>query len=109
MKVRVSGKQIEIGAALPDEVQRRLEAAVSKHFDGGADATVVFSHDGPFFRADSTVHLDSGVVMKAEGDGKDAYLAFDSSVDHLEKQLRRYKRKLKNHHEKKRAPKADSA
>lgn len=105
MKVRVSGKQVEIGAALPEEVRTRLETAISKHFDGGADATVVFSHDGPFFRANSTVHLDTGVVMKAEGDGKDAYLAFDSSLEHLEKQLRRYKRKLKNHHEKNRAPK----
>jgi ribosomal subunit interface protein len=99
MKVRVSGKQVEIGAALPEDVRMRLEAAILKHFDGGAEANVVFSHDGPFFRADSTVHLDSGVVMKAEGDGKDAYLAFDSSLVHLEKQLRRYKRKLKNHRE----------
>jgi ribosomal subunit interface protein len=99
MKVRVSGKQVEIGAALPEDVRSRLEASVSKHFDGGAEANVVFSHDGPFFRANSTVHLDSGVVMKAEGDGKDAYLAFDSSLGHLEKQLRRYKRKLKHHRE----------
>ena len=109
MKVRVSGKQFEIGAALPEEVRVRVEAVVSKHFDGGADANVVFSHDGPFCRADATVHLDSGVVMKAEGDGKDAYLAFDSSLDHLEKQLRRYKRKLKTHREKTRAPKGQPA
>ncbi len=109
MKVRVSGKQFEIGVALPEDVRARLEVVVSKHFDGGADANVVFSHDGPFFRADTTVHLDSGVVMKAEGDGKDAYLAFDSSLDHLEKQLRRYKRKLKNHHEKNRASKGQPA
>jgi ribosome hibernation promoting factor len=109
MKVRVSGKQIEIGAALPKEVRSRLETAVSKHFDGGADANVVFSHDGPFFRADCAVHLDSGAVMKAEGEGKDAYLAFETVLDRLEKQLRRYKRKLKNHHEKKRAPKGQPA
>ncbi|HEX3675063.1 MAG TPA: ribosome-associated translation inhibitor RaiA [Rhizomicrobium sp.] len=109
MKVRVSGKQVEIGAALPEEVRGRLETAVLKHFDGGADAHVVFSHDGPFFRADVTVHLDTGAVMKGEGDGKDAYLAFDSSLERLEKQLRRYKRKLKNHHDKNRAPKGQPA
>jgi ribosomal subunit interface protein len=109
MKVRVSGKQIEIGAALPEDVRVRLEATVSKHFDGGADANVVFSHDGPFYRADCTVHLDTGVVLKAEGNGKDAHLAFDSGLDHLEKQLRRYKRKLKNHHDKNRAPKGQPA
>jgi len=109
MKVRVSGKQVELGAALPEDVRARLETTVSKHFDGGADAHVIFSHDGPFFRADCTVHLDSGVVMKADGDGKDAYLAFDSTLEHLEKQLRRYKRKLKNHHDRKNAPKGETA
>jgi ribosome-associated translation inhibitor RaiA len=36
--------------------------------------------------------------MKAEGTGKDAYLAFSAMLEHLEKQLRRYKRRLKNHH-----------
>jgi ribosomal subunit interface protein len=50
------------------------------------------------FRADGTVHLDSGPVMKAEGIGRDAYLAFSAMLEHLEKQLRRYKRRLKNHH-----------
>lgn len=88
---------MEVGAALPEQVRARLETAVSKHFDGGAAANVVFSRDGPFFRADCQVHLDSGAVLKAEGDGKDAYLAFDSGLVHLEKQLRRYKRKLKSH------------
>lgn len=98
MNVRVSGKQLEIGTALPGKVRAELETAAAKHFDGGAEASVVFSHDGPMFRADGTVHLDSGPVMKAEGIGRDAYLAFSAMLEHLEKQLRRYKRRLKNHH-----------
>jgi ribosomal subunit interface protein len=109
MKVRVSGKQMGIGTALPAQVRARIEVALEKHFDGGAHAHVIFSHEGPFVRADCAVHLDSGVTMKAEGIGKDAYLAFDSNLEHLEKQLRRYKRKLKNHHEKKRALKGQPA
>jgi len=98
MNVRVSGKQLEIGTALPEKVRAELETVAAKHFDGGAEANVVFSHEGPTFRADGTVHLDSGPVMKAEGTGKDAYLAFSAMLAHLEKQLRRYKRRLKNHH-----------
>jgi len=103
MKIRVTGKQIEIGEALPEKVRERLAAAVAKHFDGGADASVVFSKERFAFRADCTVHLDSGIVLKSEGKDADAHRAFEFSLEHLEKQLRRYKRKLKNHHEKPRA------
>ena len=100
MNVRVSGKQIEIGEALPVKVRERLAPAIAKHFDGDASAQVVFAHEGPGYRADCTVHLTSGVVHKAEGAGKDVHAAFDAVMEHLEKQLRRYKRRLKNHHQK---------
>jgi ribosomal subunit interface protein len=100
MKVRVSGKQIEIGEALPEKVTARIENAIGKHFDGGADAHIVFSHEGINFRCDCSAHLDSGVVLKADGNGVDAYRAFDEALERLEKQIRRYKRRLKNHHEK---------
>ncbi|HUJ03172.1 MAG TPA: ribosome-associated translation inhibitor RaiA [Rhizomicrobium sp.] len=100
MKVRVSGKQIEIGDALPGKVRERLAAAVEKHFDGGADANVVFSRERYVFRSDCTLHLDSGVVLKSEGKDSDAHRAFDAALEHMEKQVRRYKRRLKNHHDK---------
>jgi ribosomal subunit interface protein len=103
MRVKVSGKQIQIGETLPAGVRVRLTEAVAKHFDGGADANVVFSHDGPFYRVDCTLHLDSHTVIKSEGEGADAHRAFDAAFLHIEAQLRRYKRKLKNHHAKARA------
>jgi len=103
MKLRVSGKQFEVGDALPEMVRKRLESVVGKLFDGGAESSVVFSHEGPWFRADCTTHLDSGVVLKSEGSAADAYRAFDEAVDRLERQIRRYKRRLKNHHERTRA------
>ena len=100
MRIRISGKQVELGQTLPIGVKARLEQAIAKHFDGNAQAHIVFSHDGPFFRADCTVHLDSKTVLSAEGDGPDAHRAFDVAFAHIEKQLRRHKRKLKNHHPK---------
>ena len=81
MKVRVSGKQIEIGEALPVKVRERLAAAIAKHFDGGADASVVFSKERYAFRADCTVHLDSGVILKSEGKHAEAHRAFDAALD----------------------------
>jgi ribosomal subunit interface protein len=98
MKVRVSGKQVEIGEALPTHVRAQLELAIGKYFDGGVDANVVFSHEGAFYRAACSAHLDSGTILKAEGEGADAYRAFDTALEHIEKQVRRYMRKLKSHH-----------
>jgi ribosomal subunit interface protein len=103
MKLRVSGKDMEVGSGLPEQVRQRLELVVGKHFGGGAESKVVFSHEGPGYRADCTTHLDSGVVMKAEGTAADAQHAFDAAAAKLESQIRRYKRRLKNHHEKPRA------
>lgn len=109
MKVRVSGKQIEIGSALPGHVRQRLEAALTKHFDGGAEANVVFSHEGAGFRADCTAHLDAGAVLNAQGEAADAHHAFEAALEKLEKQIRRYKRKLRNHHEKAKLPREAGA
>jgi ribosomal subunit interface protein len=102
-QVRVSGKQIEIGTSLPEHVQAKLQEILSKYFDRGIKANVVFSHDGPFYRADCVIHLDSGVMLKAHGEGADIHRSFAAALDHVEKQARRYKRKLKNHHDKARA------
>jgi ribosomal subunit interface protein len=109
MKVRVSGKQLDIGEALPQKVRSRLEVVVEKHFKGGAEASVVFSHEGSGFRADCTTHLDAGIVLNAEGVDSDVQRAFDAALVHLEKQIRRYKRRHKNHHERARTPKGASA
>ncbi|HEX3664542.1 MAG TPA: ribosome-associated translation inhibitor RaiA [Rhizomicrobium sp.] len=109
MKVRVSGKQIEIGAALPDHVRERLEVTVAKHFDRGAETNVVFSHEGSGYRADCTMHLDTGVILIAQADAQDAHQAFEAALEKLEKQIRRHKRKLRNHHEKAKLPKEAEA
>ena len=105
MQIRVSGKQIAIGEALPELVRERLAAAVEKHFDGRAEGHVVFAHEGPGYRADCTVHLSAGAVLKSHAVGSDPRLAFDGALEHLEKQVRRYKRKLKNHHLRPKTPK----
>jgi ribosomal subunit interface protein len=109
MKVRVSGKQIEIGSALQEHVRLRLEIVLTKHLDRGADTHVVFSHEGSGYRSDCTMHLDSGVVLNAEGDAHDAHHAFDAALEKLEKQIRRHKRKLRNHHDKAKLPKEADA
>ncbi len=99
MQIRVAAKQIDIGEALPEEVRAKLTAAISKHFDRDADAHVTFTKERTAFRADCSVHLSSGTTMQARGTGADAHKAFDMALDHLEKRVRRYTRRLKNHHD----------
>ena len=99
MHIRVAGKQIEIGEALPQHVRERLSATVEKLFDRDVEANVTFAKERNGFRADCMVHLSSGASMQAQGIGQDARQAFDSALDHLDKRVRRYKRRLKNHHD----------
>src|SRR6185312_5445527 len=99
MSFRVSGKNIEGGEALRDRITARVEEAIGKYFDGGGysgHATV--GKDGFGFRTEYVLHLDSGVVLSADAIDADAYISATLAADHLEKQLRRYHRKLKDHH-----------
>ena len=97
MQIQITGHQIDIGDALRTHVRDELEAAVSKYFDRPGEAHVTFSRSGPAFHVDCRVHLSSGLLLNAKHEGHDIYPTFDGAKDRLEKQLRRYKRRLKNH------------
>ena len=98
MDIQVSGKNIDLGDALQTHVSDKLADSVRKYFDRGAEASVTFSKERHLIECDVTAHLASGVFLAAHGEAGDAYGAFDDSVEKLEKRIRRYKRRLKNHH-----------
>ncbi len=97
MGLRISGKNIDIGDSLRGRVEERIAQAIGKYVDGGFDANVTVEREGSGFRSDAKVHLDTGIVLRGEGRGQDAYQSFDDAAEHIEKRLRRYKRKLKDH------------
>lgn len=98
MSLRVSGKNINIGEALRLHVTERLEAATSKYFDGSVSGHVTIAPEGSGFRADCSLHLTSGIVLQADGRAQEPYACFDQAADRIEKRLRRYKSRLKDHH-----------
>lgn len=100
MNLRVSGKNMDVGDALREKAQDHLASALSKYFDGGYDGHLTVEHEGSGYRADCVVHLDTGVVLRSTATSADAVSAFETSAGHLEKRLRRYKRKLKSHRRK---------
>ncbi len=98
MRIQVSGKQIDTGEALRSHVEERLVEAVGKYFDRPVEAVVIFSKDRHEFVTDASVHLSTGMTVQAKGRANEIYAAFENAVDRMEKQLRRYKRRLKDHH-----------
>jgi ribosomal subunit interface protein len=99
MSFRVSGKNIEVGEALRQRITNRVLVSVGKYFEGGGfsgHATVGKEAFG--FHTECVLHLDSGVVLRADAMAADANLSADQAADHLDKQLRRYHRKLKDYH-----------
>ena len=97
MPFRISGKNIDIGEALRERMSARVAEAVDKYFDGGYSGHVTVGKDGFGFRTECVVHLDSGIVLHADAMAADAYASADSAATRIEKRLRRYKRRLKDH------------
>ncbi len=104
MRYQISGKQIDIGEALQTHVKNELGASVEKYAARPTDAQVVFSKSGHEFVCEATVHLSTGLTASAKAHSTEIYGAFDACSEKMEKQLRRYKRRLKDHHRERSEP-----
>lgn len=100
MRIQVAGRQMDVGEALRTRIENELASGVGKYFNRATDAVVTVAKNGggAGIAVDCTVHLSSGISLQAEGQGGDAHSAFDNALDKLEKRVRRYKRRLRNHH-----------
>jgi ribosomal subunit interface protein len=98
MDIRISGHQVDTGEALRAQVTERLQGIADKYFARAISAQVTFGK-GPHdhgFTCDIVAHVMQGLVLKGTNDGQDAHGAFDGAADKIEKQLRRYMRRLKD-------------
>lgn len=99
MDIRVSGKNIKVGQTLNSHISERLQSTADKYFENSIDAAVTLSKEGPFFHVECRLHPIPGVSLHSHADGMDIYGSFEDAAQKLEKQLRRFKRKIKNHHD----------
>ena len=97
MQLVVNGKQMDVGDALRSHIEKKLRAGVAKYFDSAIDAKVVVSRHRHGFRTDCSVHVGSGINVQGHGEADDAYASVDSATDRIEKRLRRFKRRLRDH------------
>lgn len=100
MQITVSGKGVDVGESLSGHIATQLEEHVTKYIDRVTSIQVVVSREAHMFRVDITGNLGthSGLVVRSRGESDDVYAAFDQSLEKTSKQLRRYKRKITNHH-----------
>jgi ribosomal subunit interface protein len=100
MKIMISGKHVDIGESLSAHIEQKLEDGVNKYLDRVTSVNVVVTKEAHFFRVDinGNTGTASGVVIKSSASAGDVYACFDAAAEKIEKQLRRYKRRLTNHH-----------
>ena len=99
MDIRVSGHQVDAGAAFREHVETKLTAMAEKHFARAIKASVTLK-PGPHgdFACDIVMHVMADLILKGTGRGGLAQGAFDAAAERIEKQLRRYMRRLKDRH-----------
>lgn len=98
MQIQIVSKGIDVSSALRTRITARFEEIMDKYIHRAGEAHVAVSREGTGFRTVCAVHLPSGATMEAKGQAHNAYAASDEALEHMEKRLRRYKRRLKDHY-----------
>jgi len=100
MQISVSGKGVEVGESLRNHMEKQIDEHVKKYIDRVTNIHAVVSREAHLFRVDITGNLGThaGMVVRSRGETSDVYASFDEALERLSKQLRRYKRKITNHH-----------
>jgi ribosomal subunit interface protein len=104
MRYQISGKQIDIGEALQTHVKAELGEVVEKYAQRPTECTVVFSKVAHEHVCETTIHLSTGLTAQAKGHAPEIYAAFESCREKMDKQLRRYKRRIRDHHAGRKGP-----
>ena len=98
MNLTVKGKHIDVGDALRTHVEEQLSAVTEKYFSNPIDATVLFAHEAHLYRTDISVRIGRGIMLQSSAEATDIYPSFEAAAEKVGKRLRRYKRRLRDHH-----------
>lgn len=104
MKVLVTGKNLDIGVALRGHIEAKVDALANRYFDGAVRAQVLVEKLRGKFLSDCTLNLTTGLKLQAHGEAVEAMASFEAAAGHLERQLRRYKQRLKDHQRSRQSP-----
>lgn len=99
MQVIVQGQQIDVGDALRGYVEEKLSDTCSKYFNHTIQGNVSFAPEASGFRTDITLSVGNGIMLNASANSHEPYPAFDQANQRLVKQLKKYKDRLRDHHQ----------
>lgn len=105
MRYNIKGKNMEIGERTKEKVSDKLDRA-KKLFPEDAEATVVIKNEKLEYIIEVTIPMSKRVV-RAEVSADDMMTAVDKAVDIIERQIVRYKKRLKTQMKKNAAFKAE--
>jgi len=108
MHMLITGKKIEVGETLRAQVENKINDLCQKYSLSPIETTVTFSKDGPtfhkFIRCAVEMHLGCNVFVRAHEETDDAGLSFEQAIETFEKRVRRYKKRLVAHQQKRDVP-----
>lgn len=100
MNITVEGQHMSVGDSLRNHAIEKIEDIIAKYFNRATEAVVTFAPEGhAFVKVHIFMRVGRDIKVVAEDTETDAYAAFDVAAARVAKQLRRYKRKLRDHHE----------
>jgi ribosomal subunit interface protein len=94
MSLRVSGKNLDIGATFRTYIESRIRALFGKYRAGRPLGHVTVEREGSGFRADCTLHLNSGMTIQADAEAQDPYASFNVAAERLERRVHRFRKRL---------------
>jgi putative sigma-54 modulation protein len=96
MQLSVTGHHIDVTEALREYVVNKIEK-IERHFDLVSDVHCILKVEKLRHTAEATVNVNGGTLF-ADATEEDMYAAIDGLVDKLDRQVRKYKEKLGDHH-----------
>lgn len=100
MDFKIHGKQMDLGDALKTHIQNKLEDLNQKYFNRAIDASVTLTPEGSsFIKTHISIRVGKDIMVMADTVEPDPYVSFDSAAEKVGKQLRRYKKRIRDHHE----------
>ena len=100
MQLSIHGKQMNLGESLEAHITEKLEDINHKYFNRAIEAIVTLTPEGSaFVKSHVSIRVGKDILVQGTAQDTDAYTSFDKAADKVGKQLRRYKRRLRDHHE----------
>jgi ribosomal subunit interface protein len=100
MQLSINGKQMDLGDALRAHITDKIEDINQKYFNRAIDATITLAPEGhAFTKTHVSIRVGKDIMVMADAKDTDPYVSFDAAAEKVAKQLRRYKKRLRDHHE----------